>query len=95
MVFLGSGWGDGVNDTGQLLLFIQGMDAKDEVTEEWASKDGLHRATIDENSRENVNSVQPEVESAKMCYYPMVGEKKKKDVWSRKSLKRTSLQSMW
>lgn len=43
---------------------------------------------------EKTNSVQPEVESAKMCYYPMVGKKKKKDVWSRKSLKRTNLQSM-
>lgn len=63
------------------------MDAKDEVTEEWASKDGLHRATIDENSRENVNSVQPEVESAKMCYYPMVGKKKKKMCGVEKALK--------
>ena len=38
-----------VNDTGQL-LFIQGMDAKCELTEELASKYSLHRATIGENS---------------------------------------------
>lgn len=35
----------------------------------------------------NNNSVQPEVESAKMCYYPMVGKKKKKMCGVEKALK--------
>lgn len=48
MVFLGSWWAHDITDTAQL-LFIRGVNANLEVTEELASINSLHGATRGEN----------------------------------------------
>lgn len=55
----------------RLVLFIWGVNAKFEVTEELASVNSMHGKTTGENSFKEFkksNSVQHKVESAKMCY---------------------------